>query len=198
MKYYLVRHGDKIKNAGDPGLSIVGKKQAQLTAKYFVNKDISAIVSSPFARAKETAESISKKINVAYTIDDRLKERLNWGDDPNLSFEDFLLEWEKTEKNRNHQPRIGLSPVQAGKRFLEVIKEFEDSKRYKNIVIVSHGGIIIDLLRNLFGDEYLVFKKSGFVDGGIFECSITTLSIENGKYELGEFASTKHIAKSIK
>lgn len=193
MKYYLIRHGDKIKIAGDPGLSTLGKKQAQLTAKYFINKDISAIVSSPFARAKETAESISKKVNINYILDDRLKERLNWGDDLSLSFEDFLLEWEKTEKNRNYRPRIGASSVQAGKRFLEIIEEFENSKRYKNIVIVSHGGIIIDLLRNLFGDDFLSSKNSDFVGNSISECSITTLSIENGKYELEEFASTRHI-----
>ena len=132
MTFYLVRHADKIKTAGDPSLSILGKKQAQLTANYFVDKDISAIVSSPFARAKETAEIISKKIKINYTIDDRLKERLNWGDDLNLSFEEFLLEWEKTGENRNYRPKIGTTSIEAGKRLLEVIEEFENTNLLEN------------------------------------------------------------------
>jgi broad specificity phosphatase PhoE len=192
MNFYLVRHGDKIKTAGDPGLSTVGRKQAQLTANYFLNKDISTIVSSPFARTEETAELISKTISVSYTIDNRLKERLNWGDDPNLSFEEFLLEWEKTDKNRDYEPRVGMSSTQAGKRLLEVLKEFKNHK-YENVVLISHGGIIIDLLRNIFGDEYLASKRSGFVDGGISECSITTISTKNGAYKLEEFASIDHL-----
>ncbi len=193
MFFYLMRHGDKIRIPGNPGLSDLGKSQSKLTAIYLMDKNISAILSSQLARVRETARIISKRLGMEFKEDKRLTERINWGDVPNVSFSEFLKEWEKTDKDRDYKPKFGQSSRETGNKLLEVIKEFEKEKESQNILIVTSGGTITDLLRNIFGDDYLESKRSGFIDGGIKDASITILQANDGNYKLIEFASTKHL-----
>lgn len=202
--YYLIRHGKQLKVPGDPGLSELGKRQAELTGRYLndsLNKSTSAIISSPFNRTKETAKYIaqytefnSKKIK----IDKRLKERINWGDDPSLSFDKFLKIWNKTTIERDYSPSLGESSRKAGEILQSVINEANKFPN-TNTVLLTHGGIILDLLRNIFTDTYLKsFKNELFeikvaVVVGIHECSITELKYEHNKYFLGKFNFTEHL-----
>lgn len=68
MKVYFVRHGESIGNkAGlhqttDMPLSETGRKQAKKIAERLKKYKIDTIFASPIARAKETAEIISKSI----------------------------------------------------------------------------------------------------------------------------------------
>ena len=38
--FYLIRHGQKVRHAGDPELTDLGKDQALKTGEYFNNKNI--------------------------------------------------------------------------------------------------------------------------------------------------------------
>jgi broad specificity phosphatase PhoE len=66
MKIYVVRHGETVWNKKevfrgrkDVPLNETGKRQAQLAGRYFSDKDITMILSSPLTRALETAQGIS-------------------------------------------------------------------------------------------------------------------------------------------
>lgn len=55
---YLIRHGQKLPHAGNPGLTKIGLKQAKETGKYLKQFPITKIIASPYKRTVETAEQI--------------------------------------------------------------------------------------------------------------------------------------------
>ena len=194
--FYLVRHGEKIKQIGDPPLSENGIKQAELTGKHFKSLGIEKILASPIRRSKETAKYIAKEVGISFEISDLLKERTNWGDDPNQSFDDFLSMWKRASRERSWQPPVGDSSKNSGKRMERVIESLLQSK-FKNIVLVTHGGIICDYLKNVFQD--MVLKKFTsdelIFDDAIGVCSITTIEVDLSMSEpkLIDFANSTHL-----
>ena len=200
MKYfYLVRHGEKQKMPGDPPLSPAGKRRANLTAKFLSRFPVKAIFTSPMKRTVQTAAEIGKYFKIPVSPTPLLKERVNWGDDPRQSFEEFLDMWKNTSMNRGWRPPVGDSSFQAGKRLESFIGSL-DLHPSEHIVLVSHGGIITDFLRNLFDESYLnnyIPNFSSTLDENIKECSITILEKdETGKLKLSAFAFTGHLAGS--
>lgn len=84
--FFLIRHALKIKEIGDVSITNDGILQAQSTARLFDKFPVSVIVSSPLRRARETAEYIRLVTNTEMIVDERLRERANWGDLPGQSF----------------------------------------------------------------------------------------------------------------
>ena len=82
---YFVRHGETESNAKgirqgpDGPLSAKGREQALATAKRFPKYKgrPQVIISSPFERARETAEIIGKELSLKVKFSDLLKERKN-------------------------------------------------------------------------------------------------------------------------
>lgn len=198
MKYfYLVRHGEKRKMPGDPPLSSAGKKQAKLTAKFLSGFPVKAIFTSPMKRTAQTAAEIGKLFGIPIVMTPLLRERVNWGDDPSQSFKEFLDMWKKSSMKRNWQPPVGDSSFQAGKR-LESFIDSLDLHPLEHIVLVTHGGIITDFLRNLFDESYLnnyIPNFSSTLNENIKDCSITVLE-KDEKLKLSALAFTGHLADS--
>ncbi len=70
MELYLIRHGQSGNNAGasrvaDPSLTELGRQQAHCTATWLGDKDVTALYSSPFRRALETATMIGDALGLA-------------------------------------------------------------------------------------------------------------------------------------
>ncbi len=64
---WLVRHGDcyeGMSDGADPPLSALGRKQAELLAERVARLKPSAVYSSPYRRAFETARTISDDVHV--------------------------------------------------------------------------------------------------------------------------------------
>ncbi len=95
----LVQHGDKERLPGDPGLTELGKRQAEVTACWLRTTGLQAVYSSPLRRARETAEPVGQATGLAVQIDSRLCERLNW--DGTRAFDTFLAEWDRSTENRD-------------------------------------------------------------------------------------------------
>ena len=198
MKYfYLVRHGEKQKTQGDPSLSPAGKRQAKLTAKYLSQFPVKAIFTSPMKRTTQTAAKIGKILGIPVLLTPLLRERVNWGDDPNQSLEDFLSMWQRSSANRDWQPSVGNSSFQSGKR-LESFIDSLDLHPLEHIVLVTHGGIITDFLRNVFDESYLnnhIPNFSSTLDENIKNCSVTILEKDrlNNSVRLIKLASREHL-----
>ena len=192
MTCYLVRHGQQIRRPGDPGLTDIGRQQAQEAGEFFLDKNIKTIISSPLRRAIETTQRISSVIGVNYSENPDLIERMNWNNRFG-SYEHFFSEWFKATSDRNYTPSSGDSSFQKGKRIQEVI---DSLKNATNVVLVTHGGSIGDYLRNIFSDHELktLFKKTEFgKDYQIMHCSITQLEFDN-KPNLRILNSTNHLS----
>ena len=155
MKLYIIRHGKTdwnnqklIQGSTDLSLSDIGKNEI-LKFKNRIDKlDFDMCISSPLKRAKETAEIVVPS-NCKILTDDRLKERymgkLEGTTVKNYDIQKFWnINYEKED--------IGVeTPKEVLKRaglFLEDIKkEYKD----KNILIVSHSGLIKGIHYNIVG-----------------------------------------------
>lgn len=195
--FFLVRHAIKEKAIGDVPITPKGILQAQSTAGYFCSLPITIILTSPLRRAKETAEYIALKTKTTINEDSRLRERANWGDLPEQTFEEFVVMWERCTREPEYIPPVGDSAKQAGERLSSLLSEM--AKKHppeSNIVIVTHGGLITDFLVNTFSENQLNVWHPNFVavqSELVPECSITTLIYENGNYKIEAFASVEHL-----
>lgn len=193
--FYLIRHGQKEEALGNPPLTTLGRQQAKITAKYLKDKEIKKIYASPRKRTIQTASIIAKELSLQITQDERLKERMIWGEHAKVSFEEFLKEWIKTDLNRNFKPRFGDSSVETGKRIESLVNEISLNTS-SNVLLVSHGGAIADFLRNNFPDSKLPivrYKEHDAMFLKIFECSITIVEKKEDKFLLKQVGLTDHL-----
>ena len=175
---YLIRHGQKQPHAGDPGLTDIGINQAKQTGEYLSQYPITKIVSSPFKRTVETAEQIAQVLNLEYTLHAALAERMNWSD-PTVTRQQFLQEWIKATNDRDYIPQFGDSSLATGQKIETLINEIAKDE---HIVLVTHGGAILDYLRNLFGDEKVSVLKTTYDEGDDYQmmnCAINKVVLSD-------------------
>lgn len=201
--FYLVRHGVKKSDIGDVPLTSEGSRQAQLTARYFANAPypIHRIVASPLRRAQETAEAIASLTGSDVAEDARLRERANWGDDPEQTFEQFVALWDQCTADPEFIPHVGDSAKQAGTRLASLLDELAtQAPPGSHIVLATHGGLITDFLVQTFSEQELNRWHPNFlVDQKrlVPECSITKLMVQDGQYTLESFASAAHLSEVL-
>lgn len=194
--FYLIRHGDKIKTIGDPPLSEKGVNQAKETALHMRSYPIQQVIASPTLRTQQTARFLADHFGLNVQPESLLKERVNWGDDPTQSFENFLTMWGKSTLDRDWIPPVGDSSRKTGTRMQRVIESCSDS--YKHIALVTHGGIIADFVLNIFDNEdldRLLPNFSKIKEESVFECSLTVVDYDpvSKRYKLKLLASTDHL-----
>lgn len=193
--FYLVRHGQKEAIPFDPPLTTVGEKQAEITAGLLKDIPFKEIIASPKLRTKQTAGIIAKPHSLPINTDERLMERLEWENED--TFAAFIDEWNKTDTDRSYVPKNGISSKANGGRMKDILDGLVNKHKEGNILIVSHGGTIGDLLRNLFTEEAIEHKTkpiSGARYIDILECGITTIRKNNDKYELLKIGDISHLS----
>ncbi|WP_028551593.1 histidine phosphatase family protein [Paenibacillus sp. UNC451MF] len=194
--FYLVRHAKKEKGIGDVALSLEGMLEAKMTASHFRKMPIKKIISSPLRRAQQTAQVIAETTMNTIFEDIRLRERANWGDLPEQTFEEFVEMWERCTKERDFSPPIGDSARKAGDRLSTCLLELSVEHPEDSMIIVTHGGLITDFLVNVFSEEELSLRHPNFIteqSNLVAECSITKVSCKNGIYRLVDFANGAHL-----
>ncbi|MCF6796742.1 histidine phosphatase family protein [Bacillus sp. ET1] len=117
-KLYVIRHGEAKGNLPDDPLTQKGNEQAKKLIDFLLQREeieFDRIISSPYLRAKQTADILNKRLNIGCSTDCRLKE-LNFGtesEDINLvdqlqrQFEDFQLKLSGGESNQEVMDRVG-------------------------------------------------------------------------------------------
>lgn len=96
---------------------------------------------------------------------------MNWADDQPI--EEFLADWAATVRDRDFVPRSGDSSRNAGARFLSCLTDLAAERG--PVAVVTHGGVTVDLLRTLVGDDAL---PASLLHDGVPSCAITTLANE--------------------
>ncbi len=190
---YLLRHGQRVSRDEDTLLSEIGVLQATLTARYLQDKKITTIHASPLTRTQQTAQIINEKLRLPIITDERLLERMVFDEGKGDTFDEFLNMWNLTTSDRDFQPPYGDSAQVAGDRLKSVIDELADDGVH---LVVSHGGVIGDFLRNLFPEEALPFRSHPSSDlkwVEISECSITEVQKEGGAYVLKRANDITHL-----
>lgn len=146
MKLYIVRHGETFENASDrlqgridSNLTDEGRNQANIVKNIVKNKTIDLIVSSPLKRCVETANIISDdKIKIIY--DDRLLGR-DHGEFTGLKKSDVNFDdyW-NYYKNIKYEKAENV--VDLYNRVSKLIEDLKKEYKDKNIIIVTHSGVI--------------------------------------------------------
>ncbi len=164
-KYFVMRHGGSegnekdlvsYKNESADHLTAAGKKQAEDAGKKLKGEKIDMIISSPFARTKETAQIVAKEIGLNESeiiFDERLRE-INPGDFDGKSWDEYHRHVHGVGSNWFSQNIAGGESLEeVCRRVGESLYDIEVKYKDKNILVVTHGG-----------PAWLSFVISGFYD----------------------------------
>ena len=181
----LVRHSVSTGGIGDAGLSDTGWELARRAAARLTDRRPARIFTSPLRRARETAQCFADRFRVPVSVDDRLRERENWGDLPDESWDDFVGRWERCNVERDFARPEGVSSREAGARVDGFVREVTRADR-SAVLAVSHGGAIVDFLLNFFPAADLVARKPDYRE--MVHCALTVLDVQPDAYVLERFA----------
>jgi broad specificity phosphatase PhoE len=194
LRVLLVQHGEKEMQPGDPGLTALGRAQASATAAWLFARETPVVIwSSPLRRAAETAASIARPFALEVVCDARLRERMNWEGPPLDPIEEFRADWYQSSRDRSFVPRRGDSSVQAAERFLACLDAMARIHPQGLGLVVAHGGVTVDALRTLVGDESLLNDAPGLVEDGVPACAITTLHHDGERCQVDRLPTTAHL-----
>lgn len=153
--YFGMRHGKSVANEeqiivsnpahGVPGygLSEEGKEQVRASAekakKENILDDSIVIVSSDFARARETAEMTAQILGSKnITLDARLRERF-FGDWDKTANSNYKKVWSADREDHTHTENGVESVEDVLKRTTSLIEELEKKHSGQKVLLVSHG-----------------------------------------------------------
>lgn len=164
MKVYIVRHGEskfnakKIHQHGNVALSMLGLKQARSVSNRFKKIPIDIILASPYARAHQTAQAISRVIKKKIITNPLLREFKRPTEIEGKPFNDTFAVGVKTEIHKHFsEPNWHYSDEENFFDLLDRAFEFTDhlsNRSEENILIVSHEITIqCVILSMMFGKE---------------------------------------------
>jgi broad specificity phosphatase PhoE len=145
----LVRHGQSEWNAAgrwqgqaDPPLSRLGERQAEAAAERLAAVD--AIVTSDLQRASRTAEIIGRALGIGPLLTDAdLRER-DVGEWQGLTRAEIEERWPGHLAERRVPPGFE-SDASVLERALRAIGRVIDAHRDRDVLVVTHGGLIYTL-----------------------------------------------------
>ncbi len=195
IEVLVVQHGEKVRAAGDPGLTETGLRQATAVAAWLQKNsaEVSSVWSSPLKRAQQTAAPIAAAFGLAVQTDGRLRERMNWDDESEISLEAFLADWQRASEDRTYQPAVGDSSSAAAERFVAALVDIARTTREGVVVVVAHGGVTVDSLRALAGDASVNDAGFDLIDNGVPCGAITELRVDGGVVSVDAYPSTGHL-----
>lgn len=198
----FVRHGRTVANAQgllqgrmDPPLDVEGTEQAAAVARALATRAgrVGAVVSSPLARCRVTAEAIAGTLGVAVTVDDRWIE-MDYGELDGTPLASVpVASWRAWRADPRWRPPGGESLVEVGERAREACEELarpavEDTGDGGDVVVVSHVSPIKAAVAWALGvgDEvaWRIFMQPA---------SITRVTVRDDQPTLLSFNETGHL-----
>lgn len=210
---YLVRHAQREPVAGPdtygPGLTLLGWKQAHLTARRLASLTIDVIYTSSLRRTMETARIIALEFD---SIPIR-PSALLWECIPAIP--DYAIEWHRTHPNADPdkvkvpvqmKPWVGLWGEEVTLK--EIEEGFEQAKaawekyfvpvaprgKDRNEIIVCHGNIM-----RYFVMRALMVPPEGWQNTDIYNCGISEIVIHSdGRIMLMSHNDNGHLPDEMK
>jgi len=154
----LIRHGESEGNrdrvftrSPEVPLTPIGRTQARATAEFVRERYAPRLlVSSPFTRARQTAEIISDVLTLPVTIEDELRER-SYGAYAGLPYETARPEFDP-RAYWHWRPPGGETLEEVAARVGSALDRIAVGANHDDVVVVSHGGVMMALWRHVMGD----------------------------------------------
>lgn len=172
MKIYLIRHGqttgdveNRYGGSYDDHLSDEGEIQAHKLAEKLASSGIQIIFCSPLIRAQETAKIINTKLNCEIKTDEDLKERNQNAILSGMTRDEAREKYpELVEQVKDY--RNTISGAESYENFVERLKKvfskIANSSGYSTIGIVTHGGPIRVIFREILKDREIDIADCAF------------------------------------
>ncbi len=185
MKIFFARHGETTGDVENryggnynDHLSEKGIEQSKDLAETSKDKGIEVIFASTLVRAQETAGFLKEQINVTINSESDLKERNQYGILTGMVKEEAKEKYpEQAEllKDRLNTIEGAESYEDFSKRISEIFNIIVNNSEYKTVVIISHGGPLRVLFRDIL--KWGELKEIG-------DCCFVELEKEGDKFEL--------------
>ncbi|MCM8782010.1 MAG: histidine phosphatase family protein [Candidatus Omnitrophica bacterium] len=201
MNLYIIRHGEstwnsknRIQGNSNPPLSRLGMVQAKLLAKRFRKIKIDKIYSSPFLRSLQTAQIIAKVLKLKVVKRGALKEvgLGEWEgkspDEIDRLYDNNYQRWLRYGPTKIKIPgaeNIASFRKRVKRVFYDIIKENKD----RDILVVTHGGVIAAFLAHLLDADFdkLILALH------LPNTCVTLISIDKDRSYLIHIADTAHL-----
>lgn len=174
MRIYFIRHGESVDDVenryggwADFPLTQKGIEQARETGKKLKNKEVTAdiILTSPLARAKQTAEEISKTLNIPMEVFVYLKERNTYGLLSDLRKNEAAKKYPQlASAYKNEQPVDGFEPYEQFLQRVKKLVELLPALGYKSVICVTHGKLLKALLNDVIGAKAKEFEDNCIIE----------------------------------
>lgn len=161
----LIRHGEIEANRTrvwhgwtDSSLTEQGHAQARLVGAHLARTrpGITAVYSSPLARALDTADAIGRALDLEPRVERGLME-YGIGELEGVSYRALLAEhgfFERIREDPDHAPRGGESPNQVKRRVVAALQRISRAHPGEDVVAVGHGAALgLALARLLDADS---------------------------------------------
>jgi len=204
MKIYFVRHGqseyniNKMYQHPDVGLSVFGKKQAEILAKRFKKIPIDVIFASSFKRAKQTAEIINKVLKKKVIYSDLFRDAKIPSEFIGRKNSELTKIHEIIDRHSNNST-WHYSDEENFFEFKERAKkiiEYLVKLKKENILVVTHGGVVKMIIFLLSLEDKVslkFFRKFAFFFKAINTGITLFQTDENGKLRLLTWNDHSHL-----
>jgi len=159
---YFIRHAESDTSVRDPltrPLTAKGLADCRLVTDFLSDKNIDAVISSPFKRAIDTVRGFAEKYNLEIETADDLRERKSdsdWGRDKDVYPYTFLRrQWSDFSYTYSDGESLGAVRDRNIAALNKILEKYDG----KNIVIGTHGmalSVIINYYDSAYGfDDYM-------------------------------------------
>ena len=193
--FYIVRHGQTLFNTkdlyqgwADSPLMEKGIKQANALHEGLKDIDFTYAVSSSSERAMDTMAYILEGRDVENTYDKGLREiffGMKEGEHWPSTKPAFEIDW------KGYAYCGGEDREEAYLRFKNTLEKYAKGG---NVLIVSHGAVIARMIQHLDPETWEKKQSPGEF---VFNCSVTRVDYEDGKFTLVAHPDTSYWEKYI-
>lgn len=188
IKIGLIRHGctdwnkeGRAQGHSDIPLCEEGIEQARKLAERLEHEKWDVIYSSDLGRAAKTAVAIANKKGIELNLDTRLRER-HGGQIEGTTEAERINKWGDNWRDLD----LGVEPrSEITERGMAGIKDMMKEHPNQNILIVSHGAFIKQLLRTWFPGQDM--------EASLGNCSITVVETDGNEWNLALHNCVVHI-----
>ncbi|KAJ3809892.1 phosphoglycerate mutase-like protein [Lentinula lateritia] len=202
-RVYILRHGETDENRAhiiqgqrDTLLNEAGKRQAAMATGVFKDVNLDTAFTSDLRRAAETAEIILKthprRDQITLIKEKRLRERcLGRLEGKHLSERGNQIGVDETAESVASFLERALSWWDT-----DIVKGLTGTpgKVPREVLVVSHGGFISSLVRNLISSGRIEAEPGQVTNWTCFNLSVTTIDLEEGiKPRLVSYSNISHL-----
>jgi broad specificity phosphatase PhoE len=181
----VMRHGEtewnkesRVMGRSDIPLSDAGRRQSERAAAVLAHFSVDRIVSSPLVRAKETADIVSRHLDVDVQTDEQLQE-VEFGSWQGMTYREIRAdprygEFLKDPVNNRTPGGENIADVQS--RGLAAIAAAKPGER---VLFVSHGDIIRAAISYFLDVPLRQFRRIR-----VDNCGLTAIAVADGRPEV--------------